>query len=108
MDLKVYYQKIRELERSFKDPFPVVVSRETPDGGIAGILTEVPAHLAAKMVAEGVAGVASEEDTKAFRAQQAEAKRAAESLEASKRMQVTVVSENDLRALRSSKTQAKS
>ena len=37
MDLKLYYQKIRELERGFKAAFPVVVSRETPDGGVAGV-----------------------------------------------------------------------
>ena len=107
MDLKIYYQKIRELERSFKDPYPVVVSKETPDGGIAGIFTEVPAHLAAKMIADGVAGVANDEETKTFRTGQADAKRAVDAVEASKHVQLTVVSESDLRTLRT-KTPAKS
>ena len=34
MDLKVYYQKIRELEQGFQTAYPVIVSLETPDGGL--------------------------------------------------------------------------
>ena len=42
MDLKVYYQKIREWETKIVEEFPVVISKETGDGGKAGTLTEVP------------------------------------------------------------------
>ncbi len=41
MDLKIYYQKIRERKREIDEPFPVVMSRETQDGGKAGVSTEV-------------------------------------------------------------------
>ena len=98
MDLKVYYHKIRELERNFEAAYPVVVSLETADGGRAGVKTEVPVHVAARMIVEGRARLASEEEMKGFQAQTAEAKRAADQLDASKRMQVTVVSESDLRS----------
>ena len=53
MDLKLYYQKIRDLERDLKADYAVVVSLETPDGGKAGVRTEVPARTAAKMIVEG-------------------------------------------------------
>lgn len=107
MDLKVYYQKIRELERSIKVAHPIVVSQETPDGGTAGIKTEVPAHVAARMVVEGRARLASDEETSEFIEEKTEAKRIADQLEASKRLQVTVVSESDIRALKGSKSSAK-
>jgi hypothetical protein len=103
MDLKVYYQKIRELERSFKDAFPVVVSQETPEGGIAGVLTEVPVYIAARMIVEGLARLSSAPEAKEFLEQKAEAKLIADQLRASKHMQVTVVSNSDLQKLRSSK-----
>jgi hypothetical protein len=108
MDLRVYYQKIRELERSFKDSFPIVVSQETPEGGVAGVMTETPVYIAARMVVEGQARLSSDAEAKDFLAQKAEAKRTADQMEASKRMQFTVVSEKDLQALRSPKPAAKS
>jgi hypothetical protein len=107
MDLKVYYQKIRELERSFKDRFPVIVSHETPEGGVAGVKTEVPVYVAARMIVEGEARLSSEPEAQEFLTQKAEAKRTADQLDASKRMQVTVVSESDLRTLRGSTPTAK-
>ena len=107
MDLKVYYQKIRELEQSFQSAYPVVVSLETPDGGAPGVKTEAPPRIAAKMIVEGRARLADAAEAKEFEDRKMEAKRVADHLQASARMQVTVVSESDLRALRSSKPQPK-
>ena len=98
MDLKAYYQKIRELERNFGEVFPVIVSMETPDGGKAGVTTEVPVHIAAKMIVESRARIASEAEVKEFHERQNDAKRIADQLDSSRRMQVTVLSENDLPA----------
>jgi len=108
MDLKVYYQKVRELEQSLQSTHPVVVSLETPDGGAAGVKTEVSARIAAQMIVEGRARAANSDELLEFQQQKLEAKRVADHLEASKRMQVTVVSESDLRALRGSKPSSKS
>jgi hypothetical protein len=108
MDLKVYYQKIRELERSFKDPYPVVVSQETPEGGIAGVKTEVPVHIAARMIVEGQARLSTEPEAKEFLEQKADAKRTADEVEASKRLQVTVAPGSNLRPRRSPKPTVKS
>jgi hypothetical protein len=100
MDLKSYYRKIRELEASIEEPHPVVVSLETPDGGRAGVMTEVFKFLAAKMVVEGRAQLASTEETAQFRAEIKEAKRAADEQTAASKVQVAIVSEADLRSLR--------
>ena len=72
MDLRMYYQKVRELERSFKTTFPVVVSQETPDGGTAGVKTEVPIHVAARMIVDGQAVLASEKEAQEFLEQKIE------------------------------------
>jgi len=100
MDLRAYYQKIRDLERTFKGTFPVVVSQETPDGGTAGVKTEVPLHIAARMIVDGKAILASEEEAKEFLEQKIAAKKAADQLQASSRMQVTVMSDSDLQVLK--------
>jgi len=50
MDLKLYYQKVRDTASKIADPFPVVVSKETTDGGKDGIFTEVTRPIAAKML----------------------------------------------------------
>jgi hypothetical protein len=78
MNLKTYYQKIRQLEENLLEPFVVLESHETPDGGREGLLTEVPKRLAAKMIADGRARLASEETAREFREQKAEGKRGAD------------------------------
>ena len=100
MDLRMYYQKIRELERSFKATFPVVVSQETADGGTAGVKTEVPIHIAARMIVDGRATLASEKEAQEFLDQKTAAKKAADQLHAASRMQVRVMSDSDLQVLK--------
>jgi len=101
MDLKVYYQKLRQTESSIAEPYVVTVSQETPEGGRAGVRTEVSRGLAAKMLVEGRARMASAEEASEFREQTAEAKRLADQMSAANRMQITVVSEAELRTLKS-------
>ena len=88
MDLKAHYQKIRDVERSIGAAHAVIVSVETPDGGKAGVRTEVPAHVAARMVVEGRARLATEQEAKEFQEQTSAAKRAADQRDPLKRMQV--------------------
>ena len=70
MDLRVSYQKIHKIEAEIKEPFIVVVSRETPDGGKAGLKSEVPRPLAAKLIAEETAAAATHEEASNYRAEQ--------------------------------------
>jgi len=91
MDLKIYYQKIRETEAKVTEAFPVVVSQETQDGGKAGVSMEVPRSLAAKLFVEGTARPATAEEAKAFREKQAKAKQEADAAAASSKLNLTVV-----------------
>ena len=91
MNLRAYYTKIRETEEKLKEPFVVLWSHATPDGGREGSLTEAPRALAALMIADGRARAADESDTKAFRKRNEQAKDLAEQEAAGRRMQVTLV-----------------
>ena len=100
MDLRVYYQKMRQIEASLGEAHVVVVSQETPDGGRAGVRTEAPRLVAAKLIVEGRARLATAEEASGYHEQAAEAKRAADQAATAGRMQITVISEADLRALK--------
>jgi hypothetical protein len=100
MDLRIYYETIREIEAGVTDEYPVIVSKATGDGGKAGTMTEVPRRLAARMVVDGIAALASAEETAAFRARQAEALRSAEQTAAAARLQISVLSTRELEQLR--------
>ena len=80
----------------------MVVSLATPDGGRAGVLTEAPRAIAAKMIVEGSARLATDEEAEGYRAQAAEARRLAEQSAVASRIQVTVVSEPELKRAGSS------
>jgi hypothetical protein len=100
MDLQLYYQKIREVEAKIGDEFPLVVSVETSDGGKGGTKTEVSRRLAAKMVVDGMARLATKDEAKSHRDTQTEARRVAERAAAAERIQVTVLSNVELDKLR--------
>jgi len=103
MDLKVYYQKIRDVESKIADEFPVVVSKETSDGGKGGNFAEVTRPIAAKMVTEGNARLATPEESKTYRDVQARAKHAADQAAEATKLQLTVVSTSELAKLTSGK-----
>lgn len=102
MDLRAYYKKIREVEGAIGTPYVVVVGLETPEGGKAGVGTEAVRFVAARLITEGRARLASAEEAKAFYEGHAEARRGAEASAAADRMQVTIVGHTDLKP-RSSK-----
>jgi hypothetical protein len=107
MDLKLYYQKIRELETKLEDEFPIIVSRESADGGKEGTRAEVPRRVAAKMVVEGLARVATPEEAKKYRDAVEERRKAAEQTAAASRLQLTVISAVDLEKLKGKSQPAK-
>jgi hypothetical protein len=100
MDLQAYYQKIREIETKIADEFPLVVSMATADGGQGGTKTEVARRLAAKLLVEGLARLASKDELKAYREGLAEAQRVAEAAAAAAKLQLTVLSSVELDRLR--------
>jgi hypothetical protein len=91
MDLRQYYEKLKAIKNSIHDEFVVLVSRETPEGGKPGVFTEAPRALAARLMSEGRAELANEEQVAAFRESTAEAKRKADGLVEASKMRVVVL-----------------
>jgi hypothetical protein len=96
MDLRSYYQNLRDVEANIAEAFPVVVSAATPEGGKEGTLTETPRWLAARMIAQGQARLATEEQTQAYRSAHAEARRKAEQEATAARVQIAVLTPAEL------------
>jgi hypothetical protein len=98
MNMKTYYKKLREVEASLPDEV-VLVSKDTPEGGRGGRFTEAPRHVAARLITEGVAERASDEDAAAF----VNATREAHAEELRKRaaasIQVSIVTEEQAHAI---------
>ena len=98
MDVKQYFRRLREIEESFVDKYPVVISLETPDGGKAGLIAEMSRNVAAKMILEGRAVLASPEQKTAYYEHQEATKKAAEKAELSRRVQVAIISDPEFQA----------
>jgi len=107
MDLRAFYQKIRDAAAAIEEPFPIVMSLATADGGKEGMPIEVTRQLAAKMMVEGSARLASAAEARQFREQQTEAKRLADQATAAARVQLTVLTTDDLNRLRNPGKHAK-
>ena len=100
MDLRSYYRKVREADATLTGECFVMVSLETSEGGKAGVPTEVPRSIAAKLIAEVRARVATEDEALAFREAHREARAAHEQDEAARRVQVMVIPSHELRKQR--------
>lgn len=70
MDLKAYYKKIREAEKSLQGDYQLMVSLATPDGGKEGVITEVATEIASRLMVERKARRANEEEARRFRTEQ--------------------------------------
>jgi hypothetical protein len=99
MDLKGYYRKVREIEASIEEEFPVIKSLLTEDGGNAGQLTEVTRAIAARMIHDGSAVMASADEVQEFRRSTEEARQQEEQRRRAAEIQFTILSEADLRTL---------
>lgn len=100
MDLRVFFQKLRRIEQEIVDPHVVMVSHETPDGGRAGQLSEVSRSIAARLILEGHAHLASPEQASEFRAKARKAMEEAQQRQIAEKVQVNVISDADLRAMK--------
>jgi hypothetical protein len=93
VDLRQYFKKIRETEAALAEPFPLIVSLETPEGGKSGVISEVSRELAAKMFVEGRAALANEHERHAYYERQAATKKAAEKADLARRVQVAIITD---------------
>ena len=101
MDLRMFYQKLRKVEQEIAEPHVVVVSNETPDGGRAGQKSEVSRNMAAKLVVEGKARLATPQEDAEFRSVIEQGRQEAEQRALAQKIQVNVVSEADFRMVKS-------
>ena len=102
MDLRLFYQKLRKVEQDIAEIHVIVVSHETPDGGRAGRKSEVSRAIAALSIVEGRARLATAEETAEYRAQVEATLREAEQRAMADRVQVNVITESELRAMKTS------
>src|SRR5258708_35401679 len=100
MDLRMYFQKVRKLEREIPEPHVIVVSSETPAGGADGVKTEVARDQAARLVVEGRARLATPEEADVHRAALEEVKRVAEQRALADKVQINVISDSEIKALK--------
>jgi hypothetical protein len=91
MDLKSYYAKIRETEQLLDGEHVVIVSLATSEGGKPGVRTEAPRAIAARLITEGRARAASEEESIEFHHKQRDAKERYDREEAARRLQVVMI-----------------
>jgi hypothetical protein len=102
MDLRDYYKKIRDLEAQITEDEVVVISQKTPDGGVEGTRSQVSRFVAAKLIVEGRARMASAEESAAYFAEMDERRRAAREQALQQRVQV-VLSDSEKNAKSGSK-----
>jgi len=100
MDLKLYFQKIRTIEATIAAEHAIIVSLESPDGARAGQYGEATREVAATLVAQGKARLATEEEAEAFKESLRNAKRAADEQALRNRMQFAMIPEAELALLR--------
>jgi len=100
MDLRMFYQKLRKIEQEIADAHVVVVSNETPDGGREGLKSEVSRGTAARLLLEGRARLASAEEGAEYRAAVQKAVQEAQQRSMAEKVQVNVISEADIRAIK--------
>lgn len=91
MDLKAYYKKVREAEAALTGEHLVMVSLATSEGGKPGVKTEAPRAVCARLIAEGCARVATDEEAKAFHEAHLAAREKHEQDEAARRVQVVII-----------------
>jgi len=106
MDVRLYFQKVRFAEAELKEPFVIVASLDTPDGGKAGALTEVTRFAAARLIVDGKARAASVEEAEDVRRTVHEQKLAADAADAASKVHVTLIHETDAKGHRSLRPKA--
>ena len=99
MDIRAFFQEVRDVEATLRGAFVVISSLATPNGGRAGVLVETGRAQAAILIAERKARVATEEEAEGYHAEM-EAARIEFEQRAQSSLRVAVLSEEDVRALR--------
>ena len=66
MNLRDFYANVRNTLATIEKPFVVLVSKITPDGGKAGVMTLVKRETAARLIVEDRAHLATDEESDSY------------------------------------------
>jgi hypothetical protein len=100
MDLRDFFKRVRDVEAAIGDDYPVVVSYATSDGGKAGVITETPRSVAAMLIAEARARLATPEEAAAHQESVRVAIVQVEKAALADKIQVALVTDADLEGLK--------
>jgi len=100
MDLREYYRKIREIEQTIDGPCAIIASLATPDGGRAGVLSEVARNVAARMVADSKAALATSAEAARYRQERQDEAARISGERLTSRLQSALLSEAEIRRFR--------
>lgn len=90
MDVKQFYQQVRELSAQLAADAVVIKSLSTSNGGKAGVLTEVSRQTAAMQIILGTAVLATSDESTAYYQDMEARRQLAEKAEALTRLQVSL------------------
>jgi hypothetical protein len=100
VDLKAYFHKIRTVEATIPGEDAVVSSLETPDGGKADQFSEVARAVAARLIVQGKARLATQDETEQFKAAAVAALKVSEDASKKDLLQLNIIPQADLELLR--------
>ncbi len=100
MNLKDYYREIAAQESAIEESFVLIISLQTPNGGRAGIPSEVNRATAAKLVVDKQARLATPEEVKKLRDERDEQQRQRDIAALQERVRMTRLAEDELRSLK--------
>jgi hypothetical protein len=107
MNIRAYFQKVRDVEASIPGEIVRVVSLAGDDGSINGVITEVTRAAAAKLIVDQKARLATSEEVESLLAVHEEARRRIREEQAAQRVQVTILTESQAEAIRKQATTAR-
>jgi len=90
MDVKQYFQRVRELAAQLPAEAVVIKSVSTTNGGRAGVMAEVARYTAAKQVIDGNAVLATEEESAVYHQEMEARRQVAERAQALNRFQISL------------------
>ena len=99
MDIRVFFQKVRETEAGISEPFVIVSSLATEDGGAGGVCREVSRAQAARLIVDKRARLATQDEIETYRETLGRMREEHERRCSAARVQVAILSEQELRSL---------
>ena len=91
MDPKEFYRRVRQTASTIEEPYVVVCSQETTDGGQAGVLSYVNRETAARLLVRGFAVLATPEQSETYFAEDRQRRQSFEAAQWRNRIHVAVV-----------------